>query len=138
MSRAQIRTDLVTAVEAAKTGFSPGYTLVIEYDNRIIVDTKTQTDPFMCVKILLLDGQQIGLSDDPKHRITGQLHIQAAVPEGEGVAKANELLDWFTPRLHRKALGTVRTQMAVMAKPTPHLGWEYHTVIVPFWTDQPG
>lgn len=138
MSREAIRTDVVTAVEAAKIGFTPGYTLVIEYDNRIIVDTKTQTDPFMCIKLFLLDAHQSNLGDNPLHRVTGQIHIQAAVPEGEGTRKANEILDWFVPKLHRKALGSIRTFMSVPAKPTPHLGWEYHTAIIPFWTDQPG
>ena len=46
MSLELIRTDLVTAIEARRATFSGGYTLVIEYDNVLLVDTRTQTNPF--------------------------------------------------------------------------------------------
>ena len=38
MSLETIRTDIVTAVEARRTTFSGGYTLVVEYDNVLLVE----------------------------------------------------------------------------------------------------
>jgi hypothetical protein len=137
MSLETIRTDIVTAVEAAKAGFNLGYTLVVEYENRIVVDTKTQTNPFLTVETIILDGSQLEIANAPHHRLLGQIHIAAAVPDGSGASQANRLLDWFIPKLHGKTFNTVRTKLAVPSKPIPHLGWQYYGVAIPFWSDQP-
>lgn len=111
--------------------------LIVEYENRIEVDTKTQTDPFLCVKTKFLDGYQVEISDRPHQRWIGQVHLAAAIPDGAGVAKARKLLDFFYPKLQRKKFGLMRTRMAEPGGVTDHLGWEYHGVIVPFWADVP-
>ena len=137
MSYESIRPDIVPAIEAAKAGFSLGYGLVIEYDNVIIVDTKTQTDPFLSVEIKLLTGDQAALATNPEKRVWGSLVLAAAVPEGSGTSKAFKLLDWFVPALQRKEFGKVRTQMGTYGPKRPHLGWVYYPAVIPFWSDQP-
>lgn len=137
MSLEVIRVDVVTRIEQLKATFSGGYTLLIEYDNRIVVDTKTQKDPFLCVKVKFLDAEQANLSSNPTHRFYGQIHLAAAVPEGSGVSKANLLLAHFYKGMQHSAFGSVRTLMAMPAPPRPHLGWEYYAMAVPFWSDQP-
>lgn len=132
-----IRVDLTTAVEAAKASFAGGYPLVIEYDNRIIVDTKKQTNPFLCVEFKFLSAEQTALGDSPEQRFWGHIVLSAAVPEGAGKASAHKLLEHFYPKLQRKSFGSVRTTMSTMAGDRPHLGWVYVTVLVPFWSDQP-
>lgn len=129
------RLAIVTAVDAAKTG-APVSPLIIEYDNRILVDTQTQTKPFLCVKIIFIDGYQADLSESPTHRVFGQIHLAAAIKEGQGSALALGLLDHFYTRLQRKQFGIVRTMMADMAPVKPHLGWNYYTVLIPFWFDK--
>ena len=136
MSLEAIRTSITTAVEAAKVGFLGGYTLVIEYDNRIIVDTQTQTNPFLQVRTKLLSAEQADISNSPIHRIYGQIHLAAVVKEGSGMKAAYDLLDHFYPRLQRKALGVIRTHMATLAPEIHHLGWCYYPVALPFWSDQ--
>lgn len=136
MSREAIRTSIVTAVEAAKATFSD-YTLLIEYDNRIVVDTKTQTDPFLMVRILYLSAEQANLSNNPTHRVWGQIHLAAVVPEGSGSAKANSLLDFFVPKLHLKSFGTVRTMAATTAASQTLNARVYYAMAIPFWSDQP-
>lgn len=135
MSQNNIRQAIVTAVEAAKVG-APVLPLVIEYDNRIIVDTQTQTLPFLCVNVVFMDAFQADLSNTPIHRFVGQIHLAAAVKAGAGSADALKLLDFFYPQLQRKALGIVRTYMAKSAPMTPHLGWNYYTMLIPFWSDK--
>ena len=130
-----IRVDITTAVKAAALLFT-AYPLIVEYDNREMVDTKTQTDPFLTVEIKMLDGEQADLSSNPTHRMYGQIHMSAAVPMGTGRSMANILLDHFYPRLQRKTLGTVKTEMAVPANRVEHLGWYYYPVLIPFWSDQ--
>lgn len=128
------RQSIVTAIEAAKTG-NPVSGLIIEYDNRIIVDTQTQTNPYLAVQIMWMSGEQADLSATPLHRMWGQIHLAAVVKEGSGSAAANGLLDWFYPRLQRKAWGAVRTLMADYAPVKPWQGWVYYPVLTPFWYD---
>lgn len=135
MSLELARQDIVTAIEAAKVG-APVANLVIEYDNRILVDTATASGPFLSVRILNLDAYQADLSANAIHRFEGQIHLAAAVKEGSGAAAANTLLDFFYPKLQRKQFGSVRTHMAKTAKPVPHLGWVYYPVLIPFWFDR--
>lgn len=135
MSRELIRQTLVAAVESAKASFAPGYQLLIEYDNRWTIDTQTQTNPYLKIDIKFIDMEQADISNDPTHRILGQLVLGAGVKAGSGSKEANFILDHFFPRLQRKTFGTVRTHMATVAPDVNHLGWLYCPVIVPFWAD---
>jgi len=128
------RQSIVTGIEAAKVG-NPVSGLIIEYDNRIIVDTQTQTNPYLAVQIMFMSGEQADLSAAPIHRTYGQIHLAAVVKEGSGSALAMGLLDWFYPRLQRKAFGAVRTLMADYAPVKPFKGWSYFPVLIPFWMD---
>lgn len=129
------RQSIVTAVEAVKSG-APTSPLVIEYDNRIVVDTQTQTLPFLVVNVVYFDGFQADLGDHPIQRIMGQIHIIAAVKEGSGSAKALALLDYFIPAIQRKSFGSVRTYMSKVAPMKPYLGWCYYPALIPFWFDE--
>lgn len=133
MTREEVRQAVVALVEARRAAWS-SYTLVVEYDNRILVDTKTQTNPFLCVNIAYISGEQVNLAG-ASHRVYGQLHISAAVRENEGSAKANELLDFFIPSLHMRSSGNLRLWGSSPVKERPHLGWVYYPVIVPFEAD---
>lgn len=135
MAQEDIRQALVTAVEAAKVG-APTAGLIIEYDNRIIVDTQTQVDPYLIVQVVLMDGKQADLAEHAIHRFYGQLLLGAAVKEGAGASDALKLLDHFVPQLQRKTFTGVHTQTA---KPTPskkNLGWTLFSTIIPFWYDK--
>ncbi len=136
MSLEVIRQDIVTSIEAAKIGFNQGYTLVIDYENRTQIDTQTQQDPYLAVAIKLIDGQQVDLHTSPIQRYVGQLHLTACVKEGTGSAQANNLLDFFYPKLQGKFLGRVRTHIASPVPMRPNLGWCLYSVIVPFWMDK--
>jgi hypothetical protein len=130
----QHRQSIVTAIEAARVGFT-AYPLVIEHDNRNMVDTATQLNPFLAVNLRFLDGAQADLSTNPIHRKIGQIHLQAAVKEGSGTAKAYELLEFFYSALQAKQFGGVRTRMASFAREQEFKGWVYYPALVPFWTD---
>ena len=137
MSRELIRRDIVTAVEAIRANLVLPYPLVVEYDNVAVVDTKTQFDPFITVEIKYLSAEQADLGNNPLRRQWGQINLAAVVPEGSGTAKANQLLDWFIPRLGLRAFGSVRTHVVTDAPAKMHLGWVYYFVAVPFWADYP-
>jgi hypothetical protein len=134
MSLETVRQSIISAIETAKVG-CPNGVPIIEYDNRIIVNTQTQSVPFLCVQIKLLDGVQADLNVNPIHRIYGQIHISAAVKEGDGSALAYTMLSHFYPQLQKKQLGDVRTAMYTFAPTRPHLGWVYYPILIPFWSD---
>lgn len=130
-TRESFRQAVVTAVEARKASWS-GFTLVIEYDNRTLVDTQTQTNPFLCVEIQYIDGEQVDLGGSPNHRTYGQLTLAAAVREGGGSKQANELVDFFYPALHLTTIDGARMWGAKPEKSKPHRGWLYYPVSIPF------
>lgn len=134
MSLETVRQSIVTAIEAAKVG-CPNGVPVIEYDNRILVDTQAQAVPFLCVQVKFMDGVQADLGTNPIHRIYGQIHLEAAVKEGAGSALALTMLGHFYPQLHKKQIGAIRTAMSTFAPIHPHLGWVYHPILIPFWSD---
>ena len=128
------RQAIVTAVEAAKAG-CPGGVPIIEYDNRILVDTQTASVPFLCVEIHFIAGEQADLNAAPRHRFYGQIHLKAAAKEGDGVAKQLAMLTHFYTQLQRKQFGTVRTKSSTMAPKMTHKGWLYYPCLIPFWLD---
>lgn len=130
----QHRQSIVAAIETAKTTFTD-YPLVIEYDNRMLIDHSTQINPYLCVDIRFMAGEQADLSVNPIHRKIGQIHLQAVVKEGAGMAKALQLLDHFSPLIQRKTLGGVYTRMATFTKEQMYKGWVYYPAIIPFWTN---
>lgn len=128
------RKSIVGAIEATKLTFAGGYPLVIEYDNRILVDTQKQTDPYLQVEIVYLGAEQADLSENPIHRLTGMIILTAKVKEGGGTAELNKLMEAFYPALQRKNFGDVRTFMSdiVTAKAQTKDGWVGLPVTIPF------
>ena len=133
MSRESVRQAIVGLIEARKATWSD-YTLIIEYDNRLLVDTQTQHNPFLRVGITYFDGEQIDLGSQ-NHRDQGLVVVSAVVREGEGSAKANALLDHFVPSLQQRSIGALRLWGSRPHKDSPHLGWVYYPVAIPFEAD---
>ena len=134
MTLDDLRTSLVDAVEAAKTG-APGGVPIIEYDNRILVDLQTQTLPFVDAKVRFMNGTQADLSNAPIHRIDGALIICAVTKVGAGSSAALLILDHFYKQLQRKQFGGARTYMSRLAPSYTFKGWEYFPAVIPFWAD---
>lgn len=136
MTREEIRGVIVDLVEARAASWS-AWPLLIEYDNRLVVDLKTQQDPYLCIDIAYISGEQVDLAGTD-HRVYGQVHVMAAIREGGGTAKANQLLDFFVPALHMKASGGLRLWGSKPVSKQPHLNWVYYPVIIPFDADTLG
>lgn len=134
MSRESFRVAFTALVEARKSSWS-GYTLLIEYDNRLVVNTQTQTNPFLCVKILYVSGDQATLGTYPIQRDYGQIHLAAVVKENSGVAQANALLDFFVPSLRLRTADGTRLYASRPQKEQVFKGWVYFPVLIPFQSD---
>lgn len=143
MAREQIRQAIVQQIEGVRGAFSDTVVpyenaLVIEYDNQLAVDTATQPDPWLAVRIRWIDAYQMELSDTPHHRFMGQIELAGVVKEGAGSAGAMRLTDYFYPLLHRRAFGPVRTHMSEVGAMIKLNGWCYYPMLIPFWSDQNG
>lgn len=134
-TRELARTALVTAVENLKTTWVT-YPLVIEYDNRISVNRATQTNPFLCVSIKYMGGEQIALGPNGGHRLMGIIELEANVKQGQGSKLANDLLQHFYPTLHKTdAFPPLRTYAARFSSKPPKEGWDKEVALIPFWFD---
>ena len=130
-TREGFRQAVNVKVEARKALWT-AYPLIIEYDNRLIADTQTQINPFLCVKIEYISGEQVDFGRAPNHRVYGSLVLAAAVKANSGVKQANDLLQHFYPACHLTTISGARMWGAQFEKDKPHLGWVYYPVSIPF------
>ena len=105
----------------------------VQYDNRNLIDTRTQIEPFVSFNILNINGQQLDLSNRPMSAQYGQIVLSVMAKENTGTSKVNVLLDYFLPWLELKELGAVRTHTGMGAKSFEKNGWEGHPIVIPFW-----
>jgi len=134
-TREDARVAVVTAVEALKATWAP-YPLLVEYDNRIAVNRATQSNPFLCVRIKYMGGEQLALGQNGGHRLMGMIELEANVKQGQGSKQANDLLQHFYPTLHQTdAFPPVRTYAARFTSKPPKEGWDNEVALIPFWFD---
>ena len=134
-TREDARVALVTAVEALKTTWS-AYSLIVEYDNRILVNRSTQSNPFLCVNMKYMGGEQLALGENGGHRLMGVIELEANVKQGQGSKLANDLLQHFYPTLHMTdAFPPIRTYAARFSSKPAKEGWENEVALIPFWFD---
>lgn len=125
------RQQLVAAVEIARETYADSQ-LLVEYDNRYLVDMNTQTDPFLCAEITYAGAKQADMSNKPVQKIAGLLILTAKVREGAGTAAAYSLLSHFYENLQFRVIGDCRMEMASIVKPAKLAGWWGISAIIPF------
>lgn len=134
-TREQARVALVNAVEALKATWT-AYPLLVEYDNRITVNRGTQTNPFLCVSLNYMGGEQLSLGTNPGYRNMGVIALEAHIKEGQGSKLANDLLQHFFPILQMTdAFAPLRTYAGRHTSKPPKDGWDNEIVLIPFWYD---
>lgn len=137
MTQEAARQALVTRIEALKNTFTGGYPLIIEYDNREVVNRATQSDPFLCVKLVYQDGSQASLGPTADSRVFGTIVLEANVKIGAGIKAANELLEHFYPSVHqRDDMPPLRCWSARLVTPRPEGAWAKSVAVIPFWYDR--
>jgi hypothetical protein len=134
-TREQARVALVTKIEALKATWT-AYPLLVEYDNRLTANAATQVNPYLRVSTTYMDGWQIDLAKNPKHRLLGVIVIEALVKEGAGQKLANDLLEHFYPSIHLTDQNPPLRTEAVKFKTAKVInGWVADAAIIPFWFD---
>lgn len=132
MNSETARVLLTTQIEAALAAY-PGTKPRLQYENRNLVDTSTQVDPFVGIDIVYINGTQLDLGAKPMSVQYGQIVITAFCKENSGTKAANVLLDYFLPWLELKEFSGVRTHSGMYSKGNSQKGWQAYPLIVPFW-----
>lgn len=109
------------------------YPLVVETDNRDVVDQAFQVNPYLAISIKPLRGEQAEIGVAPLSKMEGQIQISAVVKDGSGTADAEDLLDFVLPYFHLQNLATVQCQAAFPTGGREVKGWWYESAIVPYY-----
>lgn len=133
MSNEACRLAIITQFETAMTAYPTSPKPLVQYENRNLVDTSTQTLPFIGIDIVNINGHQLELGSAGISVQYGQIIVTAFCKENTGSRDAGLLLDYFLPYFDKKELGIVRTQSAMYSKAKTVKGWQGYPVTVPFW-----
>ena len=132
MSQVQAATD-ITAVIAQIIADHTDYTLVVEQQNRTVVDQNLQVNPYLRVDVKLLSAAQLDLADRPRVEQWGQIWLPAVCKPGTGTAAVKTLLEFVTPYFDCKRLGIVQCQAVTGSGGKEVKGLWVEPVIVNFY-----
>lgn len=130
-------TDARTAVQEVVAQIQEDWTaypLVVELDNRSVVDQGQQTKPYLKVRIVpMRGGGQSDLADRPFVEQRGQILLYACAREGSGAGEADALLDFITDYFDMAVLGTLHCTAVEATEPKNVKGWREVPAIVNYW-----
>jgi hypothetical protein len=109
------------------------YPLVVEMDNRVVVDQSKQINPYLKVMIDFLTAGQADLSDNPLKQSLGQIVIHVVVKAGTGSVAGSTLRDLICPYFDAKVMGPVHCHMAERQRTQAIAGWDYAPILINFW-----
>ena len=128
----QARIDVATVAAAMQAAWT-AYPLLIEMDNRTVVDLTTQTNPYLCIEVVPIFGAQADMADKPLVKQLGQILISAVAREGSGQSASNLLLDFATSYFDLKSLTLIQCRAAEGVKPKRYQGWWWSSCIVNYY-----
>ena len=136
MSREAARIDITTAVSAAASAWI-AYPMVVDYENRELVDYALQVKPFLGVDLVYHDGEQMDIGVSPLVGAYGSIALAVCVPEGKGTSEPNLVMDYFTSNLQLKQWSLVRTGVARPQPSVSRKGWYCLVTLINFWYYEP-
>lgn len=132
MTRETARIDIATAIQAAAAAF-PNYPVIVDYENKALIDYAAQDDPYLAVDIVYYDGKQMDLGPNPMVGTYGRIVLAVCVQDGRGTSKANVLMDYFSHNLQLKKLFLVQTEIARPQPSVDRKGWYCLVTMINFW-----
>lgn len=132
MSQSQARQEIATAVEAARVAWTD-YPLIVEQENRDIVNLATQVNPYVAVDVVFYDGKQMDLGPEPLQGVYGQIFLGVFTQEGKGTSQVTPLSDYMGKALSRKDFALVKTGVPSPQPAVTRKGWYCQVTLVNFW-----
>lgn len=133
VSRNDVRVKAVSRLQARAATFAK-FPIVIEYDNRKLVDLTTQTKPYVKFSMVYQDGEQASLGKGVTRRVMGTMVIAVLSREGSGVEDGDAVLDHLWRHMSQTdEMLPLRTYAARFSSSPSMLGWVSQAALVPFW-----
>lgn len=132
MSQTQARQEIAAVVEAARVAWT-AYPLIVEQENRDVVNLATQVNPYVGVDVIFYEGRQMDLGPDPLQGVYGQILIGVFTQEGKGTSQVSPLSDYMGKALSRKTLPLVKTLVPQPQPAVTRKGWYCQVTLVDFW-----
>lgn len=132
MNETLARAAIMTVIQQAVDDWDD-FPLLVETENRRIIDQATQVNPYLRVWIDFLGAQQAELGLNPLVRQTGQIMVQVVVKCDSGTRLPATLRDFLRPYLSLKNLGGLQTSVAEIYKSKEIKGWEHYPLLINFW-----
>lgn len=132
MSQTQARQEIAAMVEAARLAWT-AYPLVVEQENRDIINYATQVNPYVSVDVLFYDGKQMDLGPEPLQGVYGQIYLAVCTQEGKGTSAVSPVIDHMSRALSRRVLPLVRTEVPQPQPSVTRKGWYCQVILVNFW-----
>lgn len=136
MSRETARVEIVAAIQAAAAAFA-GWTVLVDYENRDLVDFDTQEKPYLAVDLVYYDGKQMDLGPNPLVGAYGSIALAVCVKEGKGTSESNLLIDHMTKALQLKRWPVVQTAVGQPQGNLLRKGWFCMVTLINFWYHEP-
>ena len=138
VDREEVRKALVAKVKALCDVDFP--LLRVSWPGFAKVDVSQDKTPYMNVRLIYMDGDDVGIGPDVDLRNMGTIQLECCYKEGDlvGMVTVNNLIDKLLPLLSSNdSMYPVRTYPARQVTPPngPESGWSEEGVVVPFWYD---
>jgi hypothetical protein len=131
-ARAAIVSHLKTYLDSAHPS------LVVQYDNRDVVNVETQTEPYLCCEVTFMDGEAGSIGSEPLGRYYGAVWLSINVKQGDGSAEALTLLGELAGLFKSQMLANlVYTGVPRPLPGRPGAGWWVSSLRVPFRIQRP-
>ena len=108
MSQTQASIDIAAVIKRMIADHT-SYPLIVEQDNRKVVDSTGQVNPWLKVQVKFMGAGQIDLGNT--HQTVqqwGQVWLVATCLPGDGTAAVKALLDFVRPYFNVKQLGVAK------------------------------
>lgn len=132
MSQTQARREIATAIEAARLAWTD-YPLVVEQENRDVINYATQVKPFVSVDVVFYDGKQMDLGPEPLQGVYGQVYIAVCTQEGKGTSEVTPVIDHMSKALSRQSFPLVKMGVPQPQPAVTRKGWYCQVTLVSFW-----
>lgn len=131
MTETQVRTAIQTVLAEIQTDWT-AYDLAIDTENRGVVD-QTSPNPYLCVEIDFMGGEQADMADRPLVKEVGQIVIEVVTKGGSGTVAGAALRDFITPYFDMKTFGELRTHACEKYRGRPKDGLYRLPLLINFW-----
>lgn len=113
-----------------------GINLEVQYENRNLIDTGSQTEPYLIFEIETVRKKQVSIGRPYHTRYFGEMSVGICCKENEGTSLQDEIADKLIRYLELKDVNGVRLEVADPRPAKLIKGWYCLPIVTKFWFDR--